>query len=66
MPNVDFRMNLGDVLSPQERMIFELTVDQLNVLRQRAGMPLLTEEQVKAAIRTYVASHPNQNWVRQK
>lgn len=58
MPRLDHQIQVPQTISYEAEMVLRLVLDQLNVLRVRAGLAALTEEQVRQAVRTYVRDHP--------
>jgi hypothetical protein len=60
VPRLDHQVQVQTVLSYETEMVLRLVLDQLNVLRQRAGLAALTEEQVRQAVKAYLQTHPRQ------
>jgi hypothetical protein len=57
MPRLDTRADL-DRFSYEVQMVMTLLLQEINALRQAAGLPQRTPAQVRQAIRQYVVDHP--------
>ena len=58
MPRLDHQVTLEGLFSWQERMIVSILVEQLNILRAQAGLPLLTQQDLRQEARAYIRDHP--------
>lgn len=58
MPRLDHQIALDALFSYQEQMMFTLLLDQLNVIRQHVGLPLLTPHDMRQEARAYLRDHP--------
>jgi hypothetical protein len=58
MPTHDHRATMETVFSYEERMIVAILVEQLNILRVQAGLPVLTAQVLRQEARDYVRAHP--------
>jgi hypothetical protein len=58
MPRLDHRVTVADLLSYQEQMVLTIVVEHLNVLRVQVGLPALTAQDLRQAVRAWVQAHP--------
>jgi hypothetical protein len=58
MPRLDVRVAPATVLPYELRMVLAIIQDQINALRQQAGLSPWTNTQVRQALRTYLHDHP--------
>jgi hypothetical protein len=58
MPRLDHQVTVQQTVNYETEMVLRLVLEQINVLRQRASLPALTEEQVRQAVRGYLKDHP--------
>jgi hypothetical protein len=57
MPRLDHRPGL-DTFGYETRMIMTLLITEINLLREEAGLPPRTPQQVRQAVLAYVRDHP--------
>jgi hypothetical protein len=57
MPRLDYQAQL-DRFGYDTRMLMTLLVQEVNTLRQAAGLPQRTPEQIRQAIRNYQRTNP--------
>ena len=57
MPRLDHRAQVEE-LPYEVRLVLTLLLDELNLLRQRAGLQPRTPAQVRDAVRDYRKAHP--------
>lgn len=60
MPRIDHRVDPATVLTPRERLLLDVFVTQINVLRQHLSLPALTPQAVRQAVRDWLRTHPAQ------
>lgn len=58
MPRLDKQITVQQAVGYETEMVLRLVLDQINVLRVRAGLAALTEEQIRQAVRQYLRDHP--------
>lgn len=60
MPRIDHHADVSTALTPQMQMVLTLLMQEINQLRQRAGLPQRTPHDVRQAIRDALrGQHPH-------
>lgn len=57
MPRVEHRAELS-MLSYETRLVLSVLYEEINALRQQAGLPVRTPQAIRQALREYLKAHP--------
>jgi hypothetical protein len=57
MPRLDHRPGL-DTFAYETQMVMRLLMDEINILREALDLAPRTPQQVRQAVRDYIADHP--------